>query len=300
MTKENTIIGIASKPSHELAEKLGTELLQWILDNAYDYRVDTATSKSIKSIKIDESKIVHRKDITQHANPVVVLGGDGTLISVSRYPTSAPPIIIGVNLGTLGFLTEITVDELFPTLEAVLKDKASIKRRPLLRAEVTREEQIIETFYSINDIVVTKEALARIFDVGVYINQDYATSIRGDGVIIATPGGSTAYSLSAGGSIVYPTVDATLITPICSHSLTSRPFVIPGSATVTLKINYDGKTERDKVYLTIDGQEGMPLIAEDEVAVTTSSHEAFFAKSPSKNFFEVLATKLKWDTSNVS
>lgn len=284
-------IGIAAKVKHPLAKTLTKKLVNWLVQEGLRYRLDADIAQEIEETRAE--LIASRSELPFVATHIVVLGGDGTLISVSRHPADRSPVIIGVNLGTLGFLTEITSDELFPMLKAVLAGEAPLERRFLVKAKLRRKSGQILEYFSINDVVVTKQALARIFGLELHVNGTYATLIRGDGVIVATPGGSTAYSLAAGGSIVHPKVDAILITPICSHSLTSRPLVLPGNSEIVLTVISEMKEEEDQVFLTIDGQEGAPLRTGDEVIITMSKHSVLFAKSLSRNYFEILSSKLK-------
>lgn len=289
-----SIIGIVAKASEPLAIDLTKQLLQWIEQHSYEWRIDVDVGLVLGLAPETERRMIKREELPKLCDPIVVLGGDGTLISVSRHAKEHSPVIIGVNVGTLGFLTEITVDELFLVLGNVLAKKARLERRFLLTAEVVQLGEKQKTFYAINDVVITKEALARIFRIELLVNEEFAATLCGDGVIVSTPGGSTAYSLSAGGSIVHPQVDAILVTPICPHSLTSRPLVVPGSSQICLRIAASAKPITANVFLTIDGQEGFSLSEGDEVLITTSDSSVLFAKSPSKNYFEVLGTKLKW------
>jgi NAD+ kinase len=286
-----SIIGITAKHTHPEAKELTNALITWIKKHNLDYKIDRQTVSSL-GIQIPNENIISREMIAESCNPIVVLGGDGTLISVCRHPATTPPTIIGVNLGTLGFLTEITTKELFTTLELVLNGKAELEQRSLLSGCVIRKEKQVTQFHSINDVVITKQALARIFALELWIDEDLASIVRGDGMIIATPSGSTAYSMAAGGAIVHPQVKAILVTPICPHSLSSRPLVIPSKSKISLIVASD--TSPNHVYLTIDGQSGMALEKEDSIEITTSQHFVNFAKSPSRNYFNVLATTLKW------
>lgn len=298
MNKKTPIIGIVANINKKQSWTLTEELLTWIKEKNYDYRIDSEIAEALGIQNKEAEKIIARNQVTSICNPIVVLGGDGTYISVSRHPAKTPPCIIAVNLGTLGFLTEITIEEIFETLTAVLDKKALTEERFLLEAKVVRKNQLLATFYAINDIVITKEALARIFSVELSINKQHAANVRGDGLIVATPSGSTAYSLAAGGSIVHPSVKALLITPIAPHSLTSRPLVIPADAKLGLTLSSVGRNEHDKVFLTIDGQEGMALSGSDEVQIRTSEFSVLIAKSPSKTYYQVLTSKLRWGSQN--
>lgn len=287
-----TVIGIVAKVSHPQASPLTRSLIQWLDGKKLSYYVDTDTAVQLDLHSVPSSNRLERHLLSSRCSIIVVLGGDGTLISVCRHPSDTPPVIIGVNLGTLGFLTEITPDELYLSLEKVLTGQATLEARYLFDCAVIRNGQQSASFSAINDIVITKQALARIFALEVSINGERAASVRGDGIIVATPAGSTAYSLAAGGSIVHPQVQAVLLTPICPHSLTSRPLVVPANSAVSLRLASD--TIRNEVYLTVDGQAGMALNKDDTVTVVTSTHHILIATSPSKSYFEVLNAKLKW------
>jgi NAD+ kinase len=198
--------------------------------------------------------------------------------------------ILGVNLGGLGFLTEITLDELYPILERTLEGKIEADKRMRLCATVIRQGKTVGEYSVLNDVVISKSVLARIIHLRNSINGAYVTTYRGDGVIICTPTGSTAYSLAAGGPIVYPTMDSVLITPICPHTLTNRPLLIPDRATVEFIL----ETEESDVRLTLDGQVGSALLPFDQVIITKAKNHVFFIKSPFKDYFQILRTKLKW------
>ncbi len=294
MSERKPVVGVVAKPANPHAKKLTQKLIDYLVDRKISFLVDESTAQELKPAAVTTDTIIPRKSLAQICSPIVVLGGDGTLISVCRHAFEPAPIIIGVNLGTLGFLTEIAMEELFPTLEAVIAGSAVLERRFLLDTSVHRSGRKVAEYTAINDVVATKEALARIFAIELSIDGEFAALVRGDGLIVATPGGSTAYSLAAGGSIVHPLVDAVLVTPICPHSLTSRPLVLPGRSRLSLKVFSNAKGET--VFLTVDGQDGMPLYSGDQVQVTTSTYSVLFAKSPSKHYYEILGTKLKWGT----
>ncbi len=287
------IVGVVSKPQ-EAAKKRTIEVISWLEQRGVSYRIDAEIAAFLGFDREKSDILLERERFTSECNIIVVLGGDGTMISVSRHPSKKPARIIGVNLGTLGFLTEVTLDELFATLEFALQGKEKKEARFLLQTDVVRNGKVAETFNAINDVVITKEALARIFGIKLAVNNEFAALIRGDGVIVSTPVGSTAYSLAAGGSIVHPMVKALLVTPICPHSLTTRPLVLPGDSKVELEIVSSSKEPKNEVFLTIDGQEGMALLDGDQLRVTTSESYVYFVKSPTRSYFEVLGTKLKW------
>ena len=225
--KTAPIVGIVGKESRESALKLADELVRWLIKRKIDYRVEAKLAGALNKELTNEKIILPRDQLSSHCSPIIALGGDGTLISVSRHPAEVEPVIIGVNLGTLGFLTEITTEELFSTLEDTLSGDTSLERRPLFKAILKREGEAIETFYAVNDVVITKEALARIFGIQLSVNNELASNIRGDGIIVSTPGGSTAYSLSAGGSIVHPQVCLLYTSPSPRDRTRSR---MPSSA----------------------------------------------------------------------
>lgn len=296
--KSSLIIGIAANVNKSKSLSLTKEVLAWISKKQHDYRLDSEIAE-VLDIEHDSKKVIARKDITSECDIVVVLGGDGTYISVSRHPSEVPAKVIAVNLGTLGFLTEITEEEVINALEATVSEKIATEARYLLEAKVIRQNSEIAKFYAINDVVITKQALARIFSINLSVDHQFAAAIRGDGMIIATPSGSTAYSLAAGGSIVHPSVKGLLITPIAPHSLTVRPLVIPAKAKLGLELGAVGSNKQDNVFLTIDGQEGMALHSSDQIQICTSDHHVLIAKSPSKSYYQVLTSKLRWGSQNV-
>lgn len=221
---------------------------------------------------------------------IIVLGGDGTLLSVARLVGSRDVPILGVNLGGLGFLTEITLDDLFPTLESVLRGDYAVSQRLMLIIHVHRQGERIAEYVVLNDAVINKGAMSRIVDLETYINGEYVTTFRCDGLIISTPTGSTAYCLSAGGPIVYPTLHALVLTPICPHTLTNRPIVIPD----TVKVEIVQGSAGENVFLTLDGQVGFALRHRDVVEIKRSDRSIGLIASPKKNYYEILRTKLKW------
>jgi NAD+ kinase len=224
---------------------------------------------------------------------VLVLGGDGTLLSMadaigearSRIP------ILGINFGSLGFLTEVTLPELQRSLDAAISGHASVEERMMLRAVTRRGGETVHQAVALNDAVITKGARSRMIDLSVSVAEEFVTRVKADGLIIATPTGSTAYNLSAGGPIVQPTVDALLLTPIAPHTLTNRPIVIPATSMVRVQPNL---AERDEIFLTFDGQTEIQLKAGDEILVGRSEDPLRLIKPTTRSYFEVLRTKLKW------
>ena len=224
---------------------------------------------------------------------VLVLGGDGTLIGmadcIAEAGASTP--ILGVNFGSLGFLTEVTLPELYRSLENALNGRAHIEERMMLRATTTSGGDVLSRSIALNDAVVTKTARSRMIDLSVYVGNEFVTRVKADGLIIATPTGSTAYNMSAGGPIVQPDVDAMILTPIAPHTLTNRPIVIPGDSTVRVQPNMDA---RDEIVFTLDGQSTFPIHAGDEITVSRAPQRLQLIRPSTRSYFEVLRTKLKW------
>lgn len=239
---------------------------------------------------IDYKKSFELEHVGEGADFIIVLGGDGTLLSVSRNLKGRDVPILGVNLGGLGFLTEISVEELPSMIEKVLQSDYDVSRRIMLDVKVRREKEDVFEFSILNDAVITKDALARIIDIETYVNDEYLTTFKGDGLIVSTPTGSTGYSLAAGGPLLYPSMKNIIVTPICPHMLTNRPIILPEEAAIrAILMSMD-----EKVILTLDGQVGFPLKYYDEVIVKKSPHTISLIKSSSKGYFEILRTKLKW------
>ena len=231
------------------------------------------------------------EDIREQAELVVVLGGDGTLISVARLFSGKDVPIVGVNLGSLGFLTEVTVDELYPLLERCLKGDQRVSERMMLEVTLCRDGKEIETWHVLNDMVINKGALARIVDLETRINRHFLTTFKADGLIVSTPTGSTGYSLSAGGPIIHPVMSCIAITPICPHTLTNRPIVVTDDSIISITIasSYD-----EKIYLTLDGQVGFKLKQGDSLEVRRALKTTALVMSKERDYFEILRTKLKW------
>jgi NAD+ kinase len=233
---------------------------------------------------------VSREELGEKIDLLIVLGGDGTLLSGARAVGSRKVPILAVNLGGLGFLSSVTLDELYPVLETVLSGGHKTSERIMLEANILRAGKSVERQNALNDAVITKTALARMLEFDVFIDGAPVTRYRADGLIVATPTGSTAYSLAAGGPIVDPHVEALLVTPICPHMLTNRPLVVPDTA----RIEIDFAPAEEPVYITLDGQIGFQLKPKDRVAITKSKSRVALVSPPSKTYFEVLRSKLKW------
>ena len=222
---------------------------------------------------------------------LVVIGGDGTLLAAARLLGGRPVPILAINHGGLGFLTEVMLPELYLELEKVLAGEYATDRRVMLDARLLRGSDVVAAQRALNDVVLNKGTLARIVELEIHVNDQHVSTFRADGLIIATPTGSTAYNLSAGGPIVHPDMSAMLVTPICSHTLANRPLVLPGRARVTVRL----KSAREEgVYMTVDGQIGVEMEAGDRLEVGPSSEEVLLVAPEGKNYFDVLRDKLKW------
>jgi len=236
-------------------------------------------------------KALSEEDIRDQAELVVVLGGDGTLISVARLFSGRDVPILGVNLGSLGFLTEITLEELYSRLEKCLEGNPRVSERMMLEVTLHREGQEIEKCTVLNDMVINKGALARIVDLETKVNRHFLTTYKADGLIVSTPTGSTGYSLSAGGPIIHPLMSCIVITPICPHTLTNRPIVVTDESTISITV---ASSFDEKVYLTLDGQVGFELREGDSVEIRKALETTALVMSRSREYFEILRTKLKW------
>ena len=232
---------------------------------------------------------VRKPDLASHVDLLIVLGGDGTLLSMARAVGDLGTPILGVNLGDLGFLTATTLDEMLPAAEAALGGRMAVDERMLLSARIVRAGATLGEFAALNDVVITKSAMSRIINLRVAVEGQYATAYRADGLIISTPTGSTAYCLSAGGPILFPTMDAVVLVPIASHTLTNRPIVLPGSHRIDVTLMTD-----QEVMLTVDGQVGVHLREQDTVQVEKAAARVRLLRFPRMDFFTVLRSKLKW------
>lgn len=278
-------IAIFAKVHDPRCQDVAIELIKWLEEKGHTPLVEAHLSRHLSCREGAESA-----DIPDIADLVVVLGGDGTLISVARLVGDQEVPILGVNLGSLGFLTEITLDELYPVLESCLAGDYRVSERMMLRAAVERDGKEIQSHQVLNDVVINKGALARIVDLETKVDGNWLTTFKSDGLIISTPTGSTGYSLAAGGPIIHPSLECLVITPICPHTLTNRPIVVDAEAVITVTL----KSDKEDVFLTLDGQVGMELKGGDVIRVRRAAHRTRLVMSRSKDYFEVLRTKLKW------
>ena len=279
-------VGIVAKPNAVGARTVVRRLIEWCGTRGLAVTLDKETAVLVPEAS---ASAVGRGDLPAQVDFIIVLGGDGTLLSMARAVGDLGTPILGVNLGGLGFLTATTLEEMLPALDAYLAGQLVVEERMMLAARVRRQAETAGQLFALNDVVITKSAMSRIIDFNVAVDGELAIAYRADGLIVATPTGSTAYSLSAGGPILFPTMDALVLTPICSHTLTNRPIVLPG----TQRIEVTLMTSQD-VMLTVDGQVGLALREHDTVEIRRASSRIQLVRVPQKHFFSVLRTKLKW------
>jgi NAD+ kinase len=277
-----TRVAIATKIGSPEAIAAAGELSEWLRRRGIAVALDERTHRALA----DDGEAY---DFEARYDLVVVLGGDGTLMSVARAQRHGVPIL-GVNLGGLGFLTEINRGELYPSMVEILAGRFATEARALLDVELQRPAVAGLTYKALNDVVVTKSALARIIDLRIEVDGRLVARYRSDGLILSTPTGSTAYNLSAGGPIVFPTLPVIVITPICPHTLTHRPLVVPDSSLVEVRL----ETPDQEVYLTVDGQEGTTLEPSDRVRVRSSQVHANLVRISGRSFYDSLRSKLRW------
>jgi NAD+ kinase len=279
-------VGIVAKPIKDVVCSVVPPLLAWLRERKIEAIIDTETEDCLGG----DVQGIAREQIADKVDLLMVLGGDGTLLSAVRALRGSNVPILAVNLGALGFLTSVTLDELYPVLEQVLAGMHRTSERMLLEATIHRDGAAGKAHTALNDAVVNKSAMARMLDFDVYIDANHVGRYRADGLIVATPTGSTAYSLAAGGPILHPNLDALVITPICPHMLTNRPLVISGSG----RVEVDFSAAEEPVYLTLDGQTGVQLAPKDRIAVTKSPHKVNLVRPMGKTYFEILRSKLRW------
>lgn len=273
-------VGIVVKPGHAEAKTTAAELSTWLASRGIG---QTGAPVSSGEITADNS-------LSMDADLLVVLGGDGTMISTSRLIADAEVLVLGINYGSLGYLTDFRIEEMFPALEAIIAGNYEIDRRVMLDIEHWRHSEKLVTGRVLNDVVINKSALARIIDIDVRLDDLFVNTFRADGLIVSTPTGSTAYNLSAGGPIIYPSMNAVVMTPICPFTLTNRPIVVPDSAAIELRLD----NENEGVVLSLDGQTGYPMKAGDRVVIRKSKTTFNLVQPANRNYFDVLRDKLKW------
>lgn len=279
-------IGILSRPRREQLSVVVPPLLKWLEKRGIKTVLDEETAAALST----GSKGQPRSAVADASQFLLVLGGDGTMLAAARLAAPRQIPILPINMGSLGFLTSFTLDELYPALEETLAGNSSVSQRVMLQAELIRTGSVIESQRALNDVVIHKGALARMIQLELSINSDFVCRYRADGLIVSSPTGSTAYSLSAGGPIVHPAVEAFIITPICPHMLTDRPVVVRDYCCLEVKLNGDAES----VYLTLDGQRALPLEPTDTVRVARAKEQLQLIQPPKKPYFEILRNKLKW------
>ena len=279
-------IGIISRPRRSNLSVVAPPLLKWLEARGVQALYDEETAGSLTV----STKGKTRQQVADASQLLLVLGGDGTLLAAARLAAPRGIPILPINMGSLGFLTSFTLDELYPALEDTLGGRFSVSERVMLYVELERGGKVIETQRVLNEAVVNKGALARMIELELSIDADFVCRYRADGLIVASPTGSTAYSLSAGGPIVHPAVESFIITPICAHMLSDRPVVVRDSSSIQMKLS--GNTE--SVFLTLDGQKGIPLQATDIVRISRAKELLKLIQPPRKSYFEILRNKLKW------
>ena len=284
-------IGIVLKPHQPDALKTLCDLTLWLSERGIEViggpeiereRVEHQTGCSVT--EVPGEKLAASVDL------ILVLGGDGTMIATARMIEDLEVPVLGVNYGGLGYLTEFRIEELYSALESILAGNYRLDKRVMLRTLHQRGDEIINRNRVLNDVVINKSALARIIEIEAYLNDQYVNSFRSDGLIVSTPTGSTAYNLSAGGPVIFPSMNAIVITPICPFTLSNRPIVVPDDAVIELRL----KTDQEDVALTLDGQVGFPIKVDDRVVIQKSRTTFNLIQPSNRNYFDVLRDKLRW------
>ena len=279
------VVGIMAKPGIPHASSIVPKLVEWLKERGLEARLDEESA-----IYMGRTNGFRRSEVPDGAQLVIVLGGDGTLLSAARAVAGREIPLLPVNLGGLGFLTAITLDQLYPELERAFRGEQRVVPRGMLHGDLVRRGQVVKSYQALNDIVISKTQFARMIDLEAFVDSQYVSTFKADGLIVCTPTGSTAYSLSAGGPIVFPAVHALCITPVCPHTLTNRPVLVPETSVIEL-ISHAADHE---AFLTVDGQVGEPLLSEDRVVCRASEHRVLLVRPPKMFFFDVLRQKLKW------
>jgi NAD+ kinase len=284
-------IGVVVKPHQPDALQTLCRLTAWL----HQRHITLIGGQTLDRERIEHEtgctvEAVPDNELAKSADLIVVLGGDGTMIATARMISDSEVPVIGVNYGGLGYLAEFRIEELFAALEAILGGDYKLERRLMLAVELRRGEEIVTQNRVLNDVVVNKSALARIIEIEAYLNGQFVNSFRADGLIVATPTGSTAYNLSAGGPVIYPSMNAVVITPICPFTLSNRPIVVPDDSVIEVRL----MTKNEEVALTLDGQVGFPLQAGDRIVIRKSETTFNLVQPMNRNYFDLLRDKLKW------
>jgi NAD+ kinase len=284
-------IGVVVKPHQPDALETLCRLTIWLNQRS----IQLVGTADIQQEQVEREtgcavSVVPEDELARRVDLILVLGGDGTMIATSRMVGDTEVPVIGVNYGGLGYLAEFPIEELFASLEAILSGQYKVQKRVMLAVELWRGEQLMTHNRVLNDVVVNKSALARIIEIEADLDGQFVNRFRADGLIVATPTGSTAYNLSAGGPVIYPSMNAVVITPICPFTLSNRPIVVPDESMIEVRL----KTEKEDVSLTLDGQVGFPLAVNDRIVIRKSKTTFNLVQPPNRNYFDVLRDKLKW------
>jgi NAD+ kinase len=285
-------VGIITKPRKPELNVMIPALVDWLARRSVQTVLDRETAGSLDAaVRAKfEGAVLPRGELVARCDLLIVLGGDGTLLAAARHARTSGVPILAVNLGGLGFLTAVTTEELYPSLELVLKGQHPLDQRKMLQVQVIRTGGDSVTYHALNDAVLNKGAISRMLDFETYVDGLFLNLFNADGLIVSTPTGSTAYCLAAGGPIVSPAVEAFIITPICSHTLTNRPLVVSDRSRIEIVL----KTEAESVFLTVDGQVGLALHSGDRIVCELSPSRIDLVRPVKKEFYEVLRSKLKW------
>src|SRR3989442_12105882 len=279
-------IGIISRPRRSNLVVVVPPLLKWLDSRGIQTLIDEETAECLPN----GSKGLPRQRVADASQLLLVLGGDGTLLAAAREAAPRGIPILPINLGSLGFLTSFTLCQLYPALEETIAGHLTASERVMLTASLIREGQVVESQLVLNEAVITKGALARMIEIELLIDEDFVCRYRADGLIVATPTGSTAYSMSAGGPIVHPAVESIILTPICPHTLSDRPLVVGDCCNVEMRL----RGTAESVYLTLDGQKGVLMQSEDRVSIIRAKERLKLIQPHRKSYYEILRNKLKW------
>ena len=284
-------IGVVVKPHQPDALETLCALTRWLSERGIAFvGLPEIQKEQIELQTGCAIQVAGEAEIAQRVDLMLVLGGDGTMIATARMLGDAQVPVIGVNYGGLGYLAEFPIEEMFPALEGIFAGQYKLQKRLMLTVELWRGEVLVTRNRVLNDVVINKSALARIIKIEAYLNDQFVNLFRADGLIVATPTGSTAYNVSAGGPIIFPSMNAVVITPICPFTLSNRPIVVPDDSTIEVRL----VTDNEEVALTLDGQVGVPLQAGDRAVIRKSNTTFNLVQPPNRNYFEVLRNKLKW------
>ena len=278
-------VGILTKPQFPEVKRTLQDVVSWLRARSIDVILDTTSA-----ILLGEQGGYQKTQLASKADVLLVLGGDGTMLNAARLAGERSIPILGVNMGGLGFLTEVRLDNLYPSLERVFANDFVLDERLMLKAHIHRHGETVAHGVVLNDVVISKGTLARMIELKIAIQGRFVTNLRGDGLIVSSPTGSTAYSLSAGGPIIDPAVQSLILTPICPHTLTHRPLIVPGNAEIDVTLT----SKDDGAMVTLDGQVGVAVTQGDTIVIQTSEHRTRLIRFPESNYYDVLREKLKW------